>query len=130
MVETLNHWRVCVFVCVHVCVYLCVCVCACVRGSVCTVSHRACLKVKKVSRCVSMCVSSISALISPFESPSHCRRLSDEGVSRQNPPAKWNETDLDVSYERKPHHTYDSESTQQIRTESPISAVELIFNLV
>lgn len=39
-----------------------------------------------------------SAFISP----------SDEGVQRQKTPGKWNETDLDVSYEKKPHHTYDS----------------------
>ncbi|KAK2846651.1 hypothetical protein Q5P01_009650 [Channa striata] len=31
----------------------------------------------------------------------------DEGVQRQKSSSKWNETDLDVSYERKPHHTYD-----------------------
>ncbi|XP_053356535.1 relA-associated inhibitor isoform X2 [Clarias gariepinus] len=32
----------------------------------------------------------------------------DEGLARvQSSPSKWNETDLDVSYERKPHHTYD-----------------------
>uniref|UniRef100_A0A3Q3J9E9 SH3 domain-containing protein n=1 Tax=Monopterus albus TaxID=43700 RepID=A0A3Q3J9E9_MONAL len=31
-----------------------------------------------------------------------------EGVQRQKSPGKWNETDLDMSYERKPHHTYDS----------------------
>ncbi|XP_072551157.1 relA-associated inhibitor [Salminus brasiliensis] len=31
----------------------------------------------------------------------------DDGLQRQRSPAKWNETDLDVSYERKPHHTYD-----------------------
>ncbi|XP_034557877.1 relA-associated inhibitor [Notolabrus celidotus] len=34
-------------------------------------------------------------------------RSSDEGVQRQKSPSKWNETDLDVSYDRKPHHTYD-----------------------
>lgn len=34
--------------------------------------------------------------------------LSDEVVQRQKSPGKWNETDLDVSYERKPHHSYDS----------------------
>ncbi|KAL6478653.1 hypothetical protein MHYP_G00120860 [Metynnis hypsauchen] len=32
---------------------------------------------------------------------------SDEAMQRQRNPSKWNETDLDVSYERKPHHTYD-----------------------
>lgn len=26
---------------------------------------------------------------------------------KQKSPSKWNETDLDVSYEKKPHHTYD-----------------------
>ncbi|KAK3547894.1 hypothetical protein QTP70_000350 [Hemibagrus guttatus] len=34
-------------------------------------------------------------------------KTTDESVPRQSGPAKWNETDLDVSYERKPHHTYD-----------------------
>lgn len=34
--------------------------------------------------------------------------LADEGVQPKKSPSKWNETDLDVSYERKPHHTYDS----------------------
>ncbi|XP_071352760.1 relA-associated inhibitor isoform X2 [Trachinotus anak] len=34
-------------------------------------------------------------------------RQPDEGVQRQKSPGKWNETDLDVSYEKKPHHTYD-----------------------
>lgn len=29
-------------------------------------------------------------------------------MQRQKSPSKWNETDLDMSYERKPHHTYDS----------------------
>ncbi|TST73066.1 RelA-associated inhibitor [Bagarius yarrelli] len=37
---------------------------------------------------------------SPFKS-------TDEVLSRPSIPAKWNETDLDVSYERKPHHSYD-----------------------
>ncbi|XP_048023857.1 relA-associated inhibitor isoform X2 [Megalobrama amblycephala] len=31
----------------------------------------------------------------------------EEGMQRQKNPSKWNETDLDVSYERKPHNTYD-----------------------
>ncbi|KAK2912986.1 relA-associated inhibitor isoform X2 [Channa argus] len=31
----------------------------------------------------------------------------DEGVQRQKTSSKWNETDLDMSFERKPHHTYD-----------------------
>lgn len=34
--------------------------------------------------------------------------ISDEAVQWQKSPGKWNETDLDMSYERKPHHTYDS----------------------
>ncbi|KAG9348372.1 hypothetical protein JZ751_002107 [Albula glossodonta] len=34
-------------------------------------------------------------------------RPADETVQRQKAPAKWNETDLDMAYERKPHHTYD-----------------------
>ncbi|KAG9272808.1 relA-associated inhibitor [Astyanax mexicanus] len=34
-------------------------------------------------------------------------KSSDEGIQRQRSPAKWNETDLDVSFERKPHNTYD-----------------------
>ncbi|XP_018620399.2 relA-associated inhibitor [Scleropages formosus] len=29
-----------------------------------------------------------------------------DDVPRQKSPGHWNETDLDVSYERKPHHTY------------------------
>ncbi|XP_016430939.1 relA-associated inhibitor-like isoform X2 [Sinocyclocheilus rhinocerous] len=31
----------------------------------------------------------------------------EEGMQRQKNPPKWNETDLDASYEKKPHHTYD-----------------------
>ncbi|KAM4742565.1 relA-associated inhibitor isoform 1-T2 [Anableps anableps] len=31
----------------------------------------------------------------------------EESGKKQKSPSKWNETDLDVSYERKPHHTYD-----------------------
>ncbi|XP_026143425.1 relA-associated inhibitor isoform X1 [Carassius auratus] len=31
----------------------------------------------------------------------------EEGMQRQKNPSKWNETDLDASYDRKPHHTYD-----------------------
>ncbi|KAI1893678.1 hypothetical protein AGOR_G00126170 [Albula goreensis] len=34
-------------------------------------------------------------------------RPADETVQKQKTPAKWNETDLDMAYERKPHHTYD-----------------------
>ncbi|XP_036932275.1 relA-associated inhibitor [Acanthopagrus latus] len=44
----------------------------------------------------------------------------DEGVQRQKTPAKWNETDLDVSYERKPHHTYDK--TEWLRPSVPNSS--------
>ncbi|XP_028818461.1 relA-associated inhibitor [Denticeps clupeoides] len=40
-------------------------------------------------------------------------RQTDEVVPRQKSPAKWNETDLDVSYERKPHHTYDKTEWQR-----------------
>uniref|UniRef100_A0A3Q0T8G0 Protein phosphatase 1, regulatory subunit 13 like n=1 Tax=Amphilophus citrinellus TaxID=61819 RepID=A0A3Q0T8G0_AMPCI len=31
----------------------------------------------------------------------------NEAAQRQKSPGKWNETDLDMSYERKPHNTYD-----------------------
>ncbi|XP_019717060.1 relA-associated inhibitor isoform X2 [Hippocampus comes] len=34
-------------------------------------------------------------------------RKPDESVQKQKTPAKWNETDLDMSFETKPHHTYD-----------------------
>lgn len=85
---------------------------------------------EKVSRCVNICVSSMSSATISLKVHSHCWSLSDEGVSKQSTPAKWNETDLDVSYERKPHHTYDSECPQPIGTGSPISALECIFNLV
>lgn len=30
-----------------------------------------------------------------------------DGVQQHRSPTKWNETDLDVSYVKKPHHTYD-----------------------
>lgn len=51
--------------------------------------------------CVCVCLSlSLSISIS--------LSLPDENVQRQKSPGKWNETDLDVSYEKKPHHTYDS----------------------
>ncbi|XP_017321162.1 relA-associated inhibitor [Ictalurus punctatus] len=46
-------------------------------------------------------------------------KTTDEGVSRQSTPAKWNETDLDVSYERKPHHT--SDKNEWIRPSIPNS---------
>ncbi|KAM9852985.1 relA-associated inhibitor isoform 1-T2 [Aulostomus maculatus] len=46
-------------------------------------------------------------------------RQSDEGVQRQKSPSKWNETDLDMSYERKPHHTY--EKTEWLRPSVPNS---------
>lgn len=35
---------------------------------------------------------------------------SEESARRPKVHSKWNESDLDVSYERKPHHTYDSKS--------------------
>ncbi|XP_033971782.1 relA-associated inhibitor isoform X1 [Trematomus bernacchii] len=34
-------------------------------------------------------------------------RQPEEGVHRQKNSGKWSETDLDVSYDKKPHHTYD-----------------------
>ncbi|XP_068174262.1 relA-associated inhibitor [Antennarius striatus] len=46
-------------------------------------------------------------------------RQPDEGVQQQKSPSKWNETDLDVSYERKPHHTYDK--TEWLRPSLPNS---------
>ncbi|KAM6987824.1 relA-associated inhibitor [Tautogolabrus adspersus] len=47
-------------------------------------------------------------------------RTLDEGVQRQKSPGKWNETDLDMSYEKKPHHTYDK--TEWIRQSVPNSS--------
>uniref|UniRef100_UPI0037E7C312 relA-associated inhibitor n=1 Tax=Semicossyphus pulcher TaxID=241346 RepID=UPI0037E7C312 len=47
-------------------------------------------------------------------------RTPDEGVQRQRSPGKWNETDLDVSYEKKPHHTYDK--TEWLRQTVPNSS--------
>lgn len=44
----------------------------------------------------------LSTLITPLLSPLK------EAAQQQKSPSKWNETDLDVSYEKKPHHTYDS----------------------
>lgn len=46
-------------------------------------------------------------------------RHSDEGVQPKKSPSKWNETDLDMSYERKPHHTYDK--TEWLRPSVPNS---------
>ncbi|XP_014913411.1 relA-associated inhibitor isoform X1 [Poecilia latipinna] len=43
----------------------------------------------------------------------------EESVKRQKSPGKWNETDLDVSYERKPHHIYDK--TEWLRSSAPNS---------
>ncbi|KAJ8368683.1 hypothetical protein SKAU_G00087110 [Synaphobranchus kaupii] len=43
----------------------------------------------------------------------------DEGGQRPKIPTKWNETDLDVAYERKPHHTYDK--TEWLRPSVPNS---------
>ncbi|XP_056622719.1 relA-associated inhibitor [Triplophysa dalaica] len=37
----------------------------------------------------------------------HSFRTLDDGLQKQKNPSKWNETDLDVSYERKSHHAYD-----------------------
>ncbi|XP_005735941.1 relA-associated inhibitor isoform X1 [Pundamilia nyererei] len=44
-------------------------------------------------------------------------RQQDEAVQWQKSPGKWNETDLDMSYERKPHHTYDK--TEWLRSTMP-----------
>ncbi|XP_035010812.2 relA-associated inhibitor [Hippoglossus stenolepis] len=46
-------------------------------------------------------------------------RQPEEGVQRQKSPGKWNETDLDMSYEKKPHHTYDK--TEWLRPSVPNS---------
>ncbi|XP_008424735.1 relA-associated inhibitor isoform X2 [Poecilia reticulata] len=43
----------------------------------------------------------------------------EESAKRQKSPSKWNETDLDVSYDRKPHHTYDK--TEWLRSSAPNS---------
>ncbi|XP_060928834.1 relA-associated inhibitor [Limanda limanda] len=43
----------------------------------------------------------------------------EEGVQRQKSPGQWNETDLDMSYEKKPHHTYDK--TEWLRPSVPNS---------
>ncbi|MEQ2247589.1 hypothetical protein ILYODFUR_010894, partial [Ilyodon furcidens] len=43
----------------------------------------------------------------------------EESGMRQKNPGKWNETDLDMSYERKPHHTYDK--TEWLRSSAPNS---------
>lgn len=40
--------------------------------------------------------------------------LVDDTLLRQKSPSKWNETDLDVSYEQKPHHIYDSKSKSPV----------------
>ncbi|XP_029027901.1 relA-associated inhibitor [Betta splendens] len=48
-------------------------------------------------------------------------RPPDEGVQQRHKPASaWNETDLDVSYERKPHHTYDK--SEWLRMSVPSSS--------
>ncbi|XP_059186904.1 relA-associated inhibitor [Centropristis striata] len=47
-------------------------------------------------------------------------RQSDEGVQRLKSSGKWNETDLDVSYEKKPHHSYDK--TEWLRPTVPNSS--------
>ncbi|XP_061637880.1 relA-associated inhibitor [Phyllopteryx taeniolatus] len=46
-------------------------------------------------------------------------RQPDEGVQRQKSHGKWNETDLDMSFESKPHHTYDK--SEWIRASVPNS---------
>lgn len=46
-------------------------------------------------------------------------RQAEENVQRQKTPNKWSETDLDMSYERKPHHTYDK--TEWLRPTVPNS---------
>ncbi|XP_077578092.1 relA-associated inhibitor isoform X1 [Stigmatopora nigra] len=46
-------------------------------------------------------------------------RQSDEGIQRQKSPNKWNETDLDTSFESKPHRTYDK--SEWLRTSVPNS---------
>ncbi|XP_068601485.1 relA-associated inhibitor [Brachionichthys hirsutus] len=48
----------------------------------------------------------------PFPQP-------DEGVQQQKSPSKWNETDLDVCYKRKPQHAYDK--TEWLRSSLPNS---------
>ncbi|KAM6973018.1 relA-associated inhibitor [Aplochiton taeniatus] len=47
-------------------------------------------------------------------------RPQDEGMQRQKIPSKWNETDLDMSVERKPHNTYDK--TEWLRPSLPSSS--------
>ncbi|KAM8903423.1 relA-associated inhibitor isoform 2-T2 [Spinachia spinachia] len=46
-------------------------------------------------------------------------RKPEEGVPKQKSSGKWNETDLDVSFEKKPHHTYDK--TEWLRPSVPSS---------
>ncbi|XP_043120737.1 relA-associated inhibitor isoform X2 [Puntigrus tetrazona] len=51
----------------------------------------------------------------PFSQPAvstlprnfHPFRPLEDGMQRQKNPSKWNESDLDASHDRKPHHTYD-----------------------
>ncbi|XP_056905942.1 relA-associated inhibitor isoform X1 [Takifugu flavidus] len=43
-----------------------------------------------------------------------------DGAQQHKSPSKWNETDLDVSYEKKPHHTYDK--TEWVRPTVPSSS--------
>uniref|UniRef100_A0A1A8INQ8 Protein phosphatase 1, regulatory (Inhibitor) subunit 13 like n=2 Tax=Nothobranchius kuhntae TaxID=321403 RepID=A0A1A8INQ8_NOTKU len=45
---------------------------------------------------------------------------SDDGMKRQKSPSRWNESDLDMPYEGKPHHTYDKK--EWMRTAAPSSA--------
>ncbi|KAJ8280288.1 hypothetical protein GJAV_G00052780 [Gymnothorax javanicus] len=44
----------------------------------------------------------------------------NEGAQRPKIPSTWNESDLDVAYERKPHHTYDE--TKWLRPAVPSSS--------
>ncbi|KAG5837587.1 hypothetical protein ANANG_G00240910 [Anguilla anguilla] len=46
-------------------------------------------------------------------------KQSDDGAQRPKIPTKWNETDLDASYDKKPHHTYDK--TEWLRPAVPNS---------
>ncbi|KAL6115762.1 ppp1r13l [Pungitius sinensis] len=47
-------------------------------------------------------------------------RKPEEGVQQQKSSGKWNETDLDVSFEKKPHHPYDK--TEWLRPSVPSSS--------
>ncbi|XP_029964310.1 relA-associated inhibitor [Salarias fasciatus] len=51
--------------------------------------------------------------------PRNFFRKPEESVQRPKIPSKWNESDLDESYEKKPHHTYDK--TEWLRQSVPNS---------